>query len=113
MSEVFLNETYAAGSGPVRLEVEIGNGHKGRSKVLLNDAEVARGGGLVTADLGSGPAGREVVVISTMNQTNPKSMETCVEYRFTGGPSPRTFTAQRAVSSKGEVVDYEATFKLT
>lgn len=112
MSEVFVNETYPAGSGVVTLSVEIGNGHKGRSKILLDDAEVARGSGLVTAQLGSGLAGREVVVITVVNQTNRDSMETCVDYRFSGGPAPRTFTAAQTVSTRGEGVDYEATFKL-
>lgn len=112
MSEVFVNETYAVGSGPVTLTVEIGNGHKGRSKVLLDDTEVARGPGSVTAELGSSLEGREVVVISVVNQTNPASMETCVDYRFSGGAAPRTFTATQMVSSRGEGVDYEATFKL-
>jgi hypothetical protein len=112
MSEVFLNETYEAGSGPVTLTVEIGNGHKGRSKVLLNESQVARGSGTVTADLDNGPAGRQVVVITVVNQTNPASMETCVDYRFSGGLQPRTFTARRAVNAPGEGVDYEATFTL-
>jgi hypothetical protein len=112
MSEVFVNETYPAGSGTVTLSVEIGNGHKGRSKILLDDAEVARGSGLVTAQLGSGLAGREVVVITVVNQANRDSMETCVDYRFSGGSAPRTFTASQSVSTRGEGVDYEATFKL-
>lgn len=112
MSEVFVNGTYVAGSGPVTLTVEIGNGQKGRSKILLNEVEVARGKGLVTGELGSGAVGREVVVISVVNQTNPHSMETCVDYRFSGGPAPRTFSARQAVSAPGEGVDYEATFTL-
>lgn len=112
MSEVFLNETYAAGSGPVTLTVTIGNGHKGRSKILLNEAEVGRGSGTVRADLGSGAPGREVVVISTVNQTNPASMETTVEYRFSGGPAAQSFTARQTVPAPGAGVDYEATFTL-
>jgi hypothetical protein len=39
-------------------------------------------------------------------------METCVNYRFSGGPAPQTFTAARAVTVRGEGVDYEATFTL-
>ena len=104
--------TYQTGGGSVSLKVVIGNGHKGRSKILLDNVEVGRGGGSVSADLGSGLAGRQVVVISTMNQTNPKSMETCVDYEFTGGIGPQTFTGRKVLASKGEGVDYEATFTL-
>lgn len=104
--------TYQTGGGFVSLDVVIGNGHKGRSKILLDNVEVARGGGSVSANLGSGLAGRQVVVISTMNQTNPKSMETCVDYKFSGGPAPQTFTGTKVVSNKGQGVDYEGTFTL-
>lgn len=103
---------YQTGGSSVSLQVVIGNGHKGRSKILLDNVEVARGGGSVSANLGVGLAGRQVVVISTMNQTNPKSMETCVDYEFTGGVAPQKFTGRKVVSSKGQGVDYEATFTL-
>lgn len=111
MSVVIVPGTYRTGDGTVRLEVVVGNGHRGETDISQGGAVVASGGSRTSAD--ALPAGA-VEVDTTANQTAKQSMTLLVSYTFSGGPDGAvTFEGSRVVTSLGEGADFFGDFTLT
>lgn len=114
MNPMVTSGEYPVGSGPITLEVVIGEGQRGRCAVLVNGAEVKRGSDRVRVNLGNGAQlrGGQVSVVGTINHTNPSTTRCSVTYTFSGGAAPRKFSGDADFATDGEPVDFDGNFTL-
>ena len=108
---VRLRESYLISTGPVTIDVTVGEGQKGFTEVLLNGATIASGSSIHALTV-PGISGQKLRVTSTVTDTNPATNNTSVTYTLSGGKETQTFTSAHAVGSAGDTVDYDAIFLL-
>lgn len=111
---VRLRDSYTTDEGPVRLDVTVGDGQKGRIKVNLDDNFLGGGADELHLEVGQGSsiAGKTLRIVATVTDTNEATNLTEVTYALSGGQSPRTWVSRHTVDDEGETVFYDTAFDL-
>jgi hypothetical protein len=106
-----LDETYAVGSGPVHLDVLVGDAQVGQTLVKLDDVEVGIGD-IVNLPVGDGLdlIGRSIVVQSWVTDINPHTNRITLRYILRGGAEEHIVDQVAFVPEEGDSIILEATF---
>ena len=109
-----LRDSYLTGTGPVHLDVTIGDGQRAYVEVSINGTVLDSGSQITQRLLGGGPelAGKRLRVTSTVTDTNPSTNHTAVTYVLRHGQSEKRWVSDHTVDVEGGTVDYDAIFMM-
>jgi hypothetical protein len=114
-ADVSLEKDYTVRKKNVFLSLTIGEGQFGTSDVFLGTERLIRtSGSFGKLKLGSGSelTGRVVKVRSVINDVSSATNRMSIKYLLDGGAAAKEFIARAQVAEEGDLLVFEAIFKL-
>ena len=114
VKSVNLSSTYVVATGPMKLNVVVGDAQLGSTLVELDGQRLGKGE-INDLVIGNGPdlVGKELTTKSIVTDINEMTNRTSITYELSGGQKNEAVHQECVVGAEGESVVYRATFTLT